>query len=235
MFGFRCKEARIKRSPTSPPRRKPRQSRALHTSQALQDAFVRLLVERGYAGITIREIVMVAGTGLGSFYEYFASKDDLARVCLHLRSKALLMATREAVAPHAGRPLREIVDALVESQAEAHRERPEEWGAHYLLERHLSGVDAYRKMYERFVDAWAEALAAASDLPADCALRDAARVSQTVIYGLFSHVHISAVGPPDLQALSLQARTAVNGYLAALRGPGDGSDREVRRPGERRP
>lgn len=217
MFGFRCKEARIKRSPTSPPRRKPRQSRALQTSQALQEAFVRLLVERGYAGITIREIVMVAGTGLGSFYEYFASKEDLARVCLHLRSKALLVAMQDAVARHAGRPLREIVDALIDSQIEAHRERPEEWGAHYLLERHLSGADAYRKMYERFVDAWADALAAASDLPAGCAMREAARVSQTVMYGLVSHVHISAVGAPDLQALSRQARTAVNAYLETLR------------------
>lgn len=56
--------------------------------------------------------------------------------------------------------MREIVDALVESQVEAHRERPAEWAAHYLLERHLSGADAYRKMYERFVDVWAEALAA---------------------------------------------------------------------------
>ena len=42
-------------------------------------------------------------------------------------------------------------------------------------------------------------------------------MSQTVIYGLFAHVHISAVGPPDLQALSLQARTAVKAYLEALR------------------
>lgn len=218
VFGFRCRGASINASKTSSPRRRPRQSRALHTSLALQEAFVRLLIERGYAGITIRELVMVAGTGVGSFYEYFASKDDLARVCLHLRSKALLMAMQAAVARHAGRPLRELVDALVESQAEVHRERPQEWGAHYLLERHLSGVEAYRKMYERFVDAWADALAAASDLPADCALRDAARVSQTVVYGLFSHGHISAVDAPDLQALSLQARTAVNGYLEALRG-----------------
>lgn len=217
MFGFQCKEARIKRSTTSPPRRKPRQSRALHTSQALQEAYVRLLVERGHAGITIREIVMVAGTGLGSFYEYFASKDDLARVCLHLRSKALLIAMQEAAARHAGRPLREIVDAVIDSQIDAHRERPEEWGAHYLLERHLSGVDAYRKMYERFIDAWADALAVASDLPAGCALREAARVCQTVMYGLVSHVHISAVGAPDLSALSLQTRTAINAYLEALR------------------
>lgn len=52
------------------PRRRPQQSRARHTSGALQEAFVRLLVERNYDAITIREIVDLAGTGLGSFYEY---------------------------------------------------------------------------------------------------------------------------------------------------------------------
>jgi AcrR family transcriptional regulator len=198
------------------PRRKPRQSRARHTSLALQEAFVRLLVERGYAGITIREIVAVAGTGLGSFYEYFASKEDLARVCLHLRSKALLMALHDAVERHTGRPLREIVDALIESQIEAHREHPLEWGAHYLLERHLSGPDAYRKMYDRFVDEWLGALDAAADVPPTFAKEEAARVGFTIMYGLFAHAHIGARGKPDLQALSLQARSAINAYLASL-------------------
>jgi AcrR family transcriptional regulator len=57
----------MKPKTTPPPatsRRRPRQSRALYTSQALQEAFVRLLVEQGFAAITIREIVAVAGTGL---------------------------------------------------------------------------------------------------------------------------------------------------------------------------
>ncbi|MFT3811787.1 MAG: TetR/AcrR family transcriptional regulator [Acidovorax sp.] len=176
----------------------------------MQDAFVRLVVERGYAHVTIREIVLVAGTGLGSFYEYFASKEDVARVCLHLRSKALLAAMQDAVAPRRGGPLADILDALVDSQIAAHRERPPEWGAHYLLERHLSGADAYRKMYQRFLDAWRDALASASDLPPGFALDDTARVGHTLVYGLVSHGHISAAnGAPDLAELARLARTAV--------------------------
>jgi AcrR family transcriptional regulator len=79
-------------------RRRPLQSRARQTFQALQDAFVRLLLERSYAEITVREIVLVAGTGLGSFYEYFSGKEDLAKVCLHLRSKSLLLGIRGVTA-----------------------------------------------------------------------------------------------------------------------------------------
>ncbi len=197
-----------------PSRRKPRQSRARQTAGALREAFVRLLVERGYEGVTIREITSVAGTGLGSFYDYFASKEDLARVCVHLRTKALLLAMREAVAQHAGRPLGEIVDAVLDAQLAAHREQPQAWGAHYLLERHLSSSEAYRKMYERFVNEWVLAFeAAAADLAPGFPKREAARVSHTIMYGLFAHTYIGTGGRPDVQALRRQLRTAIHAYL----------------------
>ncbi len=202
--------------PTSlAPRRKPRQSRALHTSLALQQAFVRLLVEQGYASITIRAIVAVAGTGLGSFYEYFASKEDLARVCLHLRTKTLLVALREASVRAAGRPLREMVDAVIASQLAAHAGAAQEWGAHYLLERHYSSAEAYRTMYDRFVSEWGHAFEAASDLPAAFPTREAARVAQTIMYGLFAHTYIRTPERPDVAALGRQVRTAIQAYLDA--------------------
>ncbi len=209
------------RAAAAAPRRKPRQSRARHTSQALQEAFVRLWVEKGYAAVTIREIAAVACTGLGSFYEYFENKDDLARVCLHLRSKALLLGMRSAVAAHAGRPLRDIVDAVIDAQLDAHREQPLAWGAHYLLERHLSSPEAYRKMYDRFVGEWVGALDAACDLAADgckkgVEKKEMARVCQTLLYGLVAHTYIGTGGRPDLQALSRQLRGALHGYLAGV-------------------
>ena len=54
-------------------RRRPRQSRAQASAQALQDAFVRVLLERGYEKTTIREVAAVAGVGVGTFYEYFGN------------------------------------------------------------------------------------------------------------------------------------------------------------------
>lgn len=206
------------KTPSTPlaPRRKPRQSRALHTSLALQQAFVRLLVEQGYASITIREIVAVAGTGLGSFYEYFASKQDLARVCLHLRTKTLLVALREAAVGARGSPLHAMVDAVIASQLAAHTGAAQEWSAHYWLERHFSSAEAYRAMYERFVSEWGAAFEAASDLPADFPTREAARVVQTILYGLCAHTYIRTPERPDVAALARQAHTAIHAYLGAL-------------------
>lgn len=156
---------------------------------------------------------MLAGTGLGSFYEYFASKEDLARVCLHLRSKTLLMALRDASRETAGRPLREMVNAVVDSQIAAHINEPQEWGVHYLLERHYSSADSYLKMYERFVNEWATALEAASDLPSAFPTREAARVVQTIMYGLLAHTYIRSAGRPDTHAMEGQMRTAIHAYL----------------------
>lgn len=55
-------------------RRKPRQSRARITQEALMESFVRLLHERPASEITIREITDVAGVGLGTFMSIFPRK-----------------------------------------------------------------------------------------------------------------------------------------------------------------
>jgi AcrR family transcriptional regulator len=204
----------MKSSAAPSKRRRPLQSRSKETSRALQEAFVQLLVERDYARVTIREIVMVAGTGLGSFYQYFASKDELARTCIHLRTKALLQAMRDAVNENAGRPLPDIVDAMLESQLAAVRERPREWGVHFLLERHLSGPEAYRKMYGQFIDEWVHAFDASTGLPSAFPKQEAAQVSQAILYELVAATHIRVDGKPDLDVLERQCRDALHGYLA---------------------
>lgn len=208
-----------KRPPPGPPgpRRRPQQARARHTARALREAFVRVLVERGYAGVTVREVTLVAGTALGSFYDYYASMDDLARVSLHLRSKALLLALRGAAGRHAGMPLAQIVVAVVDAMLARHRERPREWAAHYLLERHFSSLEAYLEMYERFVDAWAEAIGAATDWPAHQPPREAARVAQAILYGLFANQHLTHPDGPDNAALRRMASEAIDAYLHAAR------------------
>lgn len=209
-----------RRKPQAAPagRRRPQQARARHTARALREAFVQLLVERGYAGVTVREVTLVAGTALGSFYDYYAGMDDLARVSLHLRSKALLLALRRTAAREAGAPLAQMVAAVVDAMLAVHAERPREWAAHYLLERHCSSLQAYLKMYGRFVDAWAEAIQAAGDWPPGRPARDAARVAQAILYGLFAHQHLAQPDGPDAQALRRMATEAIGACLNAARG-----------------
>ena len=67
-------------NPVVTPRRKPLQARAWMTSGAIQDAFVLLLVERGYEKTSMRAIADVAGVGLGTLSLYVPGTASIAGV-----------------------------------------------------------------------------------------------------------------------------------------------------------
>ncbi len=179
---------------TRKPRRKPVQSRSQQTSIAIQDAFVRLLGEAPYGRITIREIVQVAGVGLGTFYDYFDGKDDLARTCVHLRTKNLLQSLRRRRAELAGCGLAEGIAGVVDSQLSIIKCAPKEWTQHFLLERQKTDLRYYQSAYELFVEECRRVIVSASDWPSKTPAEEPARQVFTLIYGAIAHALLRA-GP----------------------------------------
>ena len=218
MFGFRSTMNPQQKGPEKP-RRKPVQSRSWQTSLAIQEAFVRLLAGQDYGQVTIRAIVDLAGVGLGTFYEYFGSKEELARVCLHLRAKRIVQSMDECLAQRRGEPIAVIVDALIAVNVGHHRETPERWGPVYLLERHYSGRAAYRTMYGRFVALWSRALQSAADAPPAPVIEEASVTLQAIVYGLISHACIDEGEEIDFPRLMRRLRGAAHGYLGTLGEP----------------
>jgi len=51
--------------------------RVVRTRELLLDAFVSLLLERGYERMTVQDLLDRAGVGRATFYAHFRSKDDL--------------------------------------------------------------------------------------------------------------------------------------------------------------
>jgi AcrR family transcriptional regulator len=63
--------------PRTVPRKKPRQSRAQVTVDAILDATAHILVRDGYEGLSTNRVAERAGVSIGSLYQYFPGKESL--------------------------------------------------------------------------------------------------------------------------------------------------------------
>jgi AcrR family transcriptional regulator len=211
VFGFGS--MKTQHATTEKRRRRPVQSRSWQTSLAIQDAFVRLLDGSPYENVTIRDIVLVAGVGLGTFYEYFDDKEDLARVCVHMRTKRIVQALIRCRKTMAGRSLAESVSAAIESQATIHAQAPREWRQHFLLERLKTDPEFYRTAYELCVLEWRRLIVTSADWPAGLAPDEPARLVFTLVYGGLSHEALRAGDTPDFAAASRRLQRAAMAVL----------------------
>lgn len=82
-----------------------RQERKQRTRQALLDAALRLLADRGFASLSLREVTREAGIVPTAFYRHFESMDDLgvALVAESMRTlRGMIRAARDDAASYAG-------------------------------------------------------------------------------------------------------------------------------------
>ncbi|AXQ24036.1 TetR/AcrR family transcriptional regulator [Acinetobacter wuhouensis] len=139
-------------------RRKPRQSRARITQEALMESFVRLLHERPASEITIREITDVAGVGLGTFYEYFSKKEDLIALTIHQHVKsnaeALKSYAQSLIELSTNFDFSAYLQQVIHFQLQEIQAQQFLWAQTFLLERQISSIEIYRKSYDMMVQMW---------------------------------------------------------------------------------
>ncbi|SMF56754.1 transcriptional regulator, TetR family [Tistlia consotensis] len=94
------------------PVRTPQRRRGRERVAALVEAAVAVFAEQGYEAATMTEIAARAGASIGSLYQFFPTKEQLAAE-LHARQLAGLAEMLDALAAEArGRPLEAAVDRL---------------------------------------------------------------------------------------------------------------------------
>lgn len=217
------KGVRVSSPPPQAPliRRRPRQSRAQASAQALQDAFVQVLLERGFEKTTIREVAALAGVGVGTFYEYFGNMRALAALCIHQRVKALEVSGLAVAQERRGQPLAQLLDAQLDVQVGQVMCEAPVWAALFQVERQVSTLSAFRKHYEAHVQVWDATLQAAAEAPCDAPGRaEAARMLHALTYGWVSQSLLASGALVDAQALRVQLGVAVHAVALALLRPG---------------
>ena len=107
------------------PRKKPKQSRALVTVEAILESAAHILIESGYAKLNTNEVARQAGVSVGSLYQYFPNKQSLLAE-LHYRH--VLQTTAPifaALSTSQGKPLRLVLREIVRANVTSHSTDPE--------------------------------------------------------------------------------------------------------------
>jgi AcrR family transcriptional regulator len=225
VFGYERRQARIARraardedrvmTAVVKPRRKPLQSRAWMTSGAIQDAFVLLLIERGYEQVSMREIAGVAGVGLGTLYEYFPGKDSIAAVAVRrwMRRQAAVVAAAAKVST--ARTLEQAAAELATAHARSMLDQADAWRALLHVERAISPPRSYREIYREFVALFRDAFAAAPDWPPTLDVQRTAFNAFTIANAIAGQTLLVNEAEIDPETLLRDVRCAVTSYVAA--------------------
>ena len=197
------------------PRRKPLQSRAWMTTGAIQDAFVMLLVEHGYEKVSMRQIALLAGVGLGTLYLYFPGKDSIAAVTVRSRLRKLAAILGAAANAQAPRTLEQATCAMASAHVRTLLGQAPEWRALLFLERRISSPATYREIYREYVALFRNALADASDWPAGLDPERTGFNAFSIVDAMAKQALLVQDVCPDADELVADVVCAVTGYLQA--------------------
>ena len=198
-------------------RRKPRQSRAKLTQEALQESFVRLLHERSATEITIREITDLAGVGLDTFYEYFAKKEDLLALTIHLQVKQhaerLKSYAQQQLELSTVVEINRYIATIIQFQLQQIQAQQWLWAQTFLLERQVSHIETYQKSYSMMLQMWQQIFAPVIH-NAELQLRLALNLHR-ISYGFISQSLLINPHYQDWDALHTDISLAIQPFLVS--------------------
>jgi AcrR family transcriptional regulator len=107
------------------PRKQPSQERSKATVETILEATARVLVKRGYDGLTTNAVAIAAGVSIGSLYQYFPNKEALVAGLIGRHGDEMVAAVEKELARVATLPIPQAVRAMIELTIRAHAIEPE--------------------------------------------------------------------------------------------------------------
>jgi AcrR family transcriptional regulator len=148
---------------TQPPGRRERKK--LATRQALQDAALRLVADRGLEQVTVEDISEAADVATRTFFNYFSSKEEA--LLGNAPEKAATVHRLVADRPATESPLEAVHQVLRELTLQQAQRREELLLRQRVIERHPGLLARQLGMYASFERALAAAMAHRPGVPAD--------------------------------------------------------------------
>lgn len=179
------------------PRRKPRQSRAQATCDAILTATAQILVKDGYDAASTNNVARVAGVSVGSLYQYFSSKEALVMAVMERYRAEGLTDLEEGMARLSGTTLREALRLLIRQVLAKKAANPR---LHQVLVeqlprmRQLQQVDPYAVRMLRLVRTYLEPHAA------EVRPRDLDMAAFIIFNTVESLTHAALTGRPEYLA-----------------------------------
>ncbi|VVP67602.1 hypothetical protein PS918_00599 [Pseudomonas fluorescens] len=197
----------------SKPRKLPRQSRSVAMVDAILEASARVLLERGYAGMSTNVVAQQAGVSVGSLYQYFPNKESLL-VALHSRHAEQMAHSIEAIlaAPGDGGLRGEIV-RLVRAAMAAHEVEPQ---LHRLLEHERPFFEDNDGAHAVQADIHRHIQRLLADHPHDVKHPDLAMAAWMTLRMTESLVHTAVLHPPhdlDVSRIEPAIVDAIHAFL----------------------
>jgi len=206
----------MQRQVRTTPRKRPRQARSRATVDSVLAATARVLVKRGFDGLTTNLVAETAGVSIGSLYQYFPNKDSILAALVR---EHIAEGTRELVAALDGpTDLESLVRRAVSALAELHAS---DRRLHRVLFEESPRPASLREELQRLEDALVAGVAArlATALPA---LSDPGLVARIVVTTIESLVHRLVASDRELDVARFVDETTrlVSRYLEDARAPG---------------
>jgi AcrR family transcriptional regulator len=127
------------------PRKRPRQERSRATVDTILSATARVLVKKGFDGLTTNSVAEAAGVSIGSLYQYFPSKEALVAALIEQHIEQMNSAILHELTRVAQLPMAQACRAVIELTIRAHSIEPE---LHRVLTEQVPRVGRLARLAE---------------------------------------------------------------------------------------
>ena len=127
------------------PRKRPSQERSRVTVDTILAATARVLVKKGFDGLTTNSVAEAAGVSIGSLYQYFPSKEALVAALIEQHIEEMNSEILNELTRVAQLPMSQAVRGVIELTIKAHAVNPE---LHKILTEQVPRVGRLARLIE---------------------------------------------------------------------------------------